>query len=925
MADQIELLAAITEPGDFHTAIFFTYGADLAFFEEAVLNPLWHNECRNILVFLDATRYADTVTDLHSSPAFVGRRYIPVPIRLGPQQSFHPKFILLLGHERGRLLVGSGNSTFAGYGQNHEVYSRFEWIPDATEFQSLFVKAFQLVHQVAQGWSHSTEVEQMLKKTEYIADWLADVPQAQTDTELFHSLDDSLFEQLSRCLEKEDIRQITIVTPFLDQSGRALEMFYKQFHPRSVRLVLQNEKAVGETRTLKRLKENGIPLQVFPFADPDRYLHAKIYLLETSNAAYLATGSANCTSAAWLNNSQQGNLEVVILRKGQRPEFDYLLKGKISRPLKTLDLFTFKSRVKEASEGTRSVELLDATIRSNKFRLKYRVMNLPRSIQGIELRFSAMLQYCIVLVDCDAGEHTFETDLPLQARQLLRNPVSCFIVGFDAKGTRVPLASNEIWVTNADLLHYEISRHPIVDPSTAGLLANGIIENENEWNDLYTAIIDLVELDVSALKRRGITYSKLVSKQAHTKGNKKEHETVIREEDDTDEALRDRSITQVLFTELPIAAWFDYVQGRLPLPQPERAGKEKKESITDLGKRTPSKRQTPPEEIQHRFKHLVNRYIRSLGNAEYMQTATVHHILSYYVIFHRIIWLLSQHHAITEDELYDFVFRINTSFFGTLDDLAPVRCPTLQHHIQRVWSEEWKQSQTLSFALGSMLISLNDRPKQDDEYLEFSKQLCRILTCAIVIGGWDTLNDVEKFIEPAAQVYAESTIRLSRQLEKLIQENLDVVSKTLSEWQSQAIVGQKNEKGELPQRLAARATADYGLAAYDIAVKTDNIEKQKSIGKELPFWLRRLGREVEAAHLEDELLALVALDDDVGRLARTLYDQGWNLFHDHAYGEALAKFRQSVKLADKIKDPELATKARRAQDHTEFMIRGQQP
>jgi tetratricopeptide (TPR) repeat protein len=922
MADQIELLTAITEPGDFHTAIFFTYGADLAFFEEAVLNPLWHNECRNILVFLDATRYADTVSDLHSSPAFVGRHYILVPVRFGPQQSFHPKFILLLGHERGRLLVGSGNCTFTGYGQNHEVYSRFEWAPDSNEFQPLFVEAFRLVEQVAKSWNHSTEVEQMLKKTEYIADWLADVPQVMTDTELFHSLNTSLLEQLSHRLENEDIRQITIVTPFLDSSGRALEMFNRQFHPRSVRLVLQNEKAVGETRTLKRLKENGIPLQVFPFADPDRYLHAKIYLLETSNAAYLATGSANCTSAAWLNNSQQGNLEVIVLRKGQRPEFDYLLKGKISRPLKTLDQFTFKSRVKEASEGTRSVELLDATIRSNKFTLKYRVMNLPRSIQGIELRFSATLQHSIALVDRDAGEHTFETDLPFQVRQL-QNPVSCFIVGFDAKGTRVLLTSNEIWVTNADLLHYEISRHPIVDPSTAGLLADGVIENENEWNDLYTAIIDLVELDVSALKRRGITYSKLVSKQARTKGNKKERETVIREEDDTDEAIRDRSITRVLFTELPIAAWFDYVQGRLPLPQMESKGKEKQEPITTPRKRTPSKRQTPPQEIQHRFKHLVNRYIRSLGNAEYMQTATVHHILSYYVIFHRIICLLSQHHAITEDELYDFGFRINTAFFGTLDDLAPVRCPTLQHHIQRAWSEEWKQSQILAFALGSMLISLNNRTNQDEESLESTKQLRRILTCAVIIGGLDILKDAEEIFDPLVRVYDVSVVRLSRQLKDFIQGNLDLMSRTLTEWQSQAIVGQKNEKGELPQRLAARATVDYGLAAYDIALHTNNIEKQKVMCRDLPFWLRQLGRTDEAARLEDDLLAVIALGNETRSLARMLYQQGQNLFHDQAYNKAASKLRQAIKLADQDNDAELVNKARRTLDNVEFMLRGQ--
>jgi len=107
----IHLLDKLAEHQEFQTAIFFTYGANLAFFEEAVLHPLWQNGCRSVLLFADAARYADTIRDMRGSTAWVGRRYIALPVDLGGWRSFHPKMALLLGRERGRLLLGSGNLT----------------------------------------------------------------------------------------------------------------------------------------------------------------------------------------------------------------------------------------------------------------------------------------------------------------------------------------------------------------------------------------------------------------------------------------------------------------------------------------------------------------------------------------------------------------------------------------------------------------------------------------------------------------------------------------------------------------------------------------------------------------------------------------------------------------------------------------------
>ena len=87
----ISLLAALSEYQDFHSAIFFTYCADLAFFEVAVSHQLWKNGCRNNLLFMDAQRYADTLGAMRGSVTWVGRRYIVCPVQLESRQAFHPK------------------------------------------------------------------------------------------------------------------------------------------------------------------------------------------------------------------------------------------------------------------------------------------------------------------------------------------------------------------------------------------------------------------------------------------------------------------------------------------------------------------------------------------------------------------------------------------------------------------------------------------------------------------------------------------------------------------------------------------------------------------------------------------------------------------------------------------------------------------
>ena len=162
---QIQILKAVEAYKDFRTAIFFSYGVNLPFFEEGLIRSLWQDNCRTNLVYVDAARYADTITDWRDQVAWVGQRYLLVPVELGHLQSFHSKMILLLGPERGRLLLGSGNLTFSGLGVNQEIFTCLDWTPQAPEHQAIFQQAWQLVHQVQANWGPIDLANKLLNKT----------------------------------------------------------------------------------------------------------------------------------------------------------------------------------------------------------------------------------------------------------------------------------------------------------------------------------------------------------------------------------------------------------------------------------------------------------------------------------------------------------------------------------------------------------------------------------------------------------------------------------------------------------------------------------------------------------------------------------------------------------------------------------------
>ena len=104
--------------GRWSRALFGTYALSLGFFEAAPLHALRRAGARDIRIVADVSGVAGALGEAGARE--VGRSYAVEPI-LVQGGCFHPKFLLVEGDAGPRLLVGSGNLTFGGWGRNLEL------------------------------------------------------------------------------------------------------------------------------------------------------------------------------------------------------------------------------------------------------------------------------------------------------------------------------------------------------------------------------------------------------------------------------------------------------------------------------------------------------------------------------------------------------------------------------------------------------------------------------------------------------------------------------------------------------------------------------------------------------------------------------------------------------------------------------------
>lgn len=938
--EPLHILDALTEYQGFDTAIYCTYGADLAFFEEAVLRPLRATGCRQHIIFMDGERYADTIRHWSGSTELVGQHYLLVPVQMPPFQVFHPKLIMLLGVDRGRLLIGSGNLTFTGLGQNHELFTCLDWTADKPDTGALFQAVWEFIMTIQKRWGHSALVDEALRKAQYRAYWLTQMSDSQPDEIIFwHSLDVPLLDQLAQKLAGEQVKQITIISPFLDKEVKAITELHARFRPTVIRLILQDNQAVGDPEKLALLQRQGVPLTIHTFDDDNRYLHGKLLLLESEAAVYALSGSANCTRPALLGTpGNRRNVETVLLYRSETLDYfaylfpDDLLLHQSVAPTQ-LNLLT--RRLSDTDFDLDDVEtttvaplrLLDVIMKGETIQIKL-TLNRPLSpeVTTLHVKAETMPPVYLPLTNMEISSLIEMTmSVPQSWFVLSGQSLSATVVGMDNDGRYLDLGINSIWVTQADVLAQAAREGRYIGGRASNFLMDMLAESEDDWRDLYAELQRLVQLGVAAISHKTIATTTSTDTSVKTNLPTVEKETNITLATTADPLGLDEveQLENDVFRESELQAFWDHVRQSLPGHQSLTSGKSVRTIITP----PPVRPRRPPNSNQKRqFLNLVKKYIASLHNVEYMQQAAVGHILIYYVTFQRVLYLLYKHHGLEDTDYLDLMWGINNGFFGSDSATPPVADPCRQRHIRHIYGDQWLDTEVPFYALASIwqakqwLAQVND-PERSVQWQSLTQQMLACLRLVIQLPVlYQTIESLTP-LSDLSHVYETAVEDLALSFHSLLtfegQEQADI----LRRWCGHAAF----DPNEIPAgRLASRwyqANVDYRRALYGLYVQYQETTQLKPLVQELTFWLRRADRPDEAQIWGRRLVDLYRQEGDDGETAVALYHHAQQLLFAKEYALAEQFAREALTLADKLDNHRQSQRFQKLLEHIAYLWR----
>lgn len=317
--------------GDFTGVIIGTFGASLDFAEAHLFRQL-SKSAINRVVMADERQLAGFLAR-QPSLRRLNRAYVACAVR--SPRAHHPKYILLVSPDRGRLFVGSGNLSISGYAGPGECFTVHEWQRDVVEADaSPFGAVRELVEGIiANGWIDQLAVDRT-RDIFAAAPWIP-IGGGQSGP-VVHNLYRPLLDQLVERVDGAKVTEVVAAAPFHDKSAHAIGQLLKVFAPVRFRLLVQERQTRLDvralTKTLKRFSSAEIVEAASPAPYPNALLHAKFVLVKTSDFDVLLQGSANLSRVALCESGAHGNVEIANLLTGNPGEFDHLLEALELRP-----------------------------------------------------------------------------------------------------------------------------------------------------------------------------------------------------------------------------------------------------------------------------------------------------------------------------------------------------------------------------------------------------------------------------------------------------------------------------------------------------------------------------------------------------------------------------------------------------------------
>ncbi len=330
--------------GRWTRALFGTYALSLGFFEAAPLRALRRVGASDIRILADVSGVAASLGEAGARE--VGRNYAVDAVAV-PDGCFHPKFVLLDGDQGPRLLVGSGNLTFGGWGRNLELC---EMLGPATHPAALIDMADFL-----EALATSPRLD--FPGSDVAASWSATLRAAISaggpdDVRIIHSIDLAIADQLIRMAEAAGgARGLLIASPYYGSAGAV----------RALADALGVERVSVHVSTQLALAGRHYDFDADPRADPvvvddldeeprQRPMHAKLIEITCRDAVLSVSGSVNASGPALL---RAANVELAVVRRKSVPTATRVHEGALP-PIPVSDI--------DADVVANSSEVLLATL-----------------------------------------------------------------------------------------------------------------------------------------------------------------------------------------------------------------------------------------------------------------------------------------------------------------------------------------------------------------------------------------------------------------------------------------------------------------------------------------------------------------------------------------------------------------------------------
>lgn len=319
--------------GTFTGVLIGTFGADLSFAERQLFRQL-PKSVVNRVVLADARQLAhhlDRATDLRR----VNRTYVAAPVR--SPHAHHPKYILLLGSNEGRLLVGSGNLSIPGYTGPGECFSTYRWSKEEPEHADAFASVRELVEGLVDREWIDPVARSRVHDLFSTATWIPAAPSAASP--VLHNLEVPLIDRLVAQVAGRDVAELVVAAPFHDRGARALGELVKRLRPSKVVLLVQDRQTRLDRPAVERLfvrqkRDIELIIAAAPKPYPATWLHAKFCLARTAEADVLLQGSANISTVALCEAGASANVELANLVEARPGSFDGLLEALDLSPVK---------------------------------------------------------------------------------------------------------------------------------------------------------------------------------------------------------------------------------------------------------------------------------------------------------------------------------------------------------------------------------------------------------------------------------------------------------------------------------------------------------------------------------------------------------------------------------------------------------------